>query len=66
MKRNVLENETASTLKKSYDLWEERPRIIDTIITSEPDFSHMVHYLQQYNQILHIAMGLVKDSYGDP
>ena len=48
-KRHVLENETMSTLKREYDIWEERPRIIASEVTSEPDFSHMVHRLEHHN-----------------
>lgn len=62
MKRHVLENETVSTLKKNYDIWEERPRILHSEITTESDFSHMVHHLEAHNQILHIVMGMAKEN----
>ena len=61
MKRSIKENETISTLKNAYEIWEERPKIISSEITSEPDFSHMIHRIEHHNQILHVAMGLVKD-----
>ena len=44
------------SLKKVYEIWEERPRIIAQKITTEADFFHMVHHLESYGQILHISM----------
>ena len=66
MRRNILENEGMTTLRKTYNIWEERPRIIASKVTSEPDFTHMVHRLEHQSQILHVTMGLSKDSDGKP
>ena len=36
------------SLKKVYEIWEERPRIIAQKITTEADFLHMVHHLESH------------------
>ena len=56
MKRLLLKGDKSNTLKKVYDVWDERPRIIAQEISDEADFCNMVYPLEQHNQIIHIAM----------
>ena len=62
MRRHVLENKNTSSLKKVYDMWNERPRIVTQELTREADFCHVVYRLEQHNQILHIALGSSKNT----
>ena len=49
MRRHVLENEGKGTLKRFYDIWQERPRIVACEATTELDFSHMIHRIEHHN-----------------
>ena len=56
IKRKVLQAEEPSTLKKIFDIWQDRPSIVAAEATDFPDFSHKLHHLEAQNQILHIVI----------
>lgn len=58
----ILKFEPTETLKKAFEIWEERPRLITSETTNEPDFKHIIHHLDQYNEILHVNMGQRNES----
>ena len=42
----IQKSEATETLKKTFDIWEERPRLITSETTTEPDFKHIIHHLE--------------------
>ena len=61
-KMKILKSEPTEILKKAFDIWDERPMLITSETTSEPDFKHYILHLPQYNEILHVNMGQRNDS----
>ena len=61
-KMKIIKSEPTEILKKVFDIWEERPRLITSETTSEPDFRHIILHLAQHNEILHVNMGQRNDS----
>ena len=55
-------NQKLRTLKKGYDIWEERPRIVATeLVQSFSEFSHMVERIEKTGQIVHVTMNEFND-----
>ena len=53
----IRQNKNTNTLRKDYDIWQERPRIVAVEEGTENTlFSHMVHRLPYSDQIVHITM----------
>ena len=61
-KELVRHNQNIRTLKKGYDIWEERPRIVSAeMVQSNSEFSHLVQKIANTEQIVHIAMSEYND-----
>ena len=56
-KELIRQNKNTNTLKKDFDIWQERPRIVAVEEgTENSQFAHMVHRLQYADQIVHVTM----------
>ena len=55
----IRQNQNTRTLRKDYDIWQERPRIVAVEQGSADStlFSHMVERLYHMGQIVHVTIG---------
>ena len=58
-KELIRQNQNTRTLRKDYDIWQERPRIaaVELGSTDNTLFSHFVQRLGGAEQIVHVAIG---------